>query len=221
MSGVCIGPTFTRRKENPKVGSKGSQRTVSRVFGPTFKYYSAQHSSTIGLVLNHRTGSVTPQYHCVYDDYYTTVPNGEFAPVFDSDTFDADDWERLISNGGLERAGEPTTVSGNDTMFRLDDEWRSPADIERQRDEERQRRLERLADPEDLLEPPALLPREPPTLLRELDPQDDPFDLLVDSMTMRPLQFVILPQTFKMKLRWIQGQDKFLPHLAPADRVAF
>ena len=65
-------------------------------------------------------------------------------------------------------------------MFRLDDEWRSLTDIERQRDEERQRRLERLANPEDLLGPPALLPREPPTLLRELDPQDDPFDLLVD-----------------------------------------
>ena len=33
-----------------------------------FLGFSTQHSSTIGLVLNHRTGSVTPQYHCVYDD---------------------------------------------------------------------------------------------------------------------------------------------------------
>ena len=151
-----------------------------RVRRGQFLGFSTQHSSTIGLILNHRTGSVTPQYHCVYDDLFTTVPNGEFAPVFDTEHFAADDWERLISSGGLERADIPT-LDGNDTVFRLDDEWRAPADIERMREEEQQRRLERLADPEDLLGPPLVsLPREPPTLLRELDPQDDPFDLLDD-----------------------------------------
>jgi hypothetical protein len=44
---------------------------------------------------------VTPQYHYVYDDIYTTVPNGEFAPVFGTEHFAAnDDLERLISSGG-------------------------------------------------------------------------------------------------------------------------
>jgi hypothetical protein len=66
-----------------------------RVRRGQFLGFSAQHSSTIGLVLNHRTGNVTPQFHCVYDDLFTTVPNGDVAPVFDTEQFAADDWERL------------------------------------------------------------------------------------------------------------------------------
>jgi hypothetical protein len=151
-----------------------------RVRRGQFLGFSTQHSSTIGLVLNHRTGSVTPQYHCVYDDLFTTVPNGEFAPVFDTGQFAADDWERLITTGGWERADIPCD-NDNCPGLRLDDEWRSPTDLERMREEELQKQLERLTDPENLLEPP-LVPREPPTLLRDLDPQDDPFDLMDDNL---------------------------------------
>jgi Reverse transcriptase (RNA-dependent DNA polymerase) len=115
----------------------------------------------------------------VYDDLFTTVPNGEVAPVFDTGQFAVDDWERLISSGGLERADIPT-FDDDTTVFRLDDEWRSPAEIERNREEERQRRLERLVEPEDLFGPPPLLPREPVTPLRELEPENDPFNLFDD-----------------------------------------
>jgi hypothetical protein len=151
-----------------------------RVRRGQFLGFSTQHSSTIGLVLNHRTGSVTPQYHCVYDDLFTTVPNGEFAPVFDTGQFAADDWERLITTGGWERADIPCD-NDNCPGLRLDDEWRSPTDLERMREEELQKQLERLTDPENLLEPP-LVPRESPTLLRDLDPQDNSFDLMDDDL---------------------------------------
>ena len=151
-----------------------------RVRRGQFLGFSGQHSSTIGLILNHRTGSVTPQYHCVYDDWFSTVPNGEFEPVFDETQFDANDWERLISNGGLERADIPENNDGN-PVFRLDDEWRSPDEIERQREAARQQRLEQLADPEDILGPPPLVSREPATPLRDLNPMDDPFNFLDDN----------------------------------------
>ena len=36
---------------------------------------SKHHSSTIGLICNLKTGSVTPQYHVVYDELFTTVPS--------------------------------------------------------------------------------------------------------------------------------------------------
>ena len=34
---------------------------------------SPMHSSTVGLIRNLQTGSVTPQFHCVYDDFFETV----------------------------------------------------------------------------------------------------------------------------------------------------
>jgi len=36
---------------------------------------SKQHVSMIGLICNLTTGSVTPQYHIVYDELFTTVPS--------------------------------------------------------------------------------------------------------------------------------------------------
>ena len=42
-----------------------------------FMGVSTSHASTIGLILNTRTGSVTPQYHIVHDDWFATVPNAE------------------------------------------------------------------------------------------------------------------------------------------------
>ena len=38
-----------------------------------FLGFSAEHSSTIGLIRNVRTGNVSPQFHVVYDDEFTTV----------------------------------------------------------------------------------------------------------------------------------------------------
>ena len=38
---------------------------------------SPLHASTVGLVRNIQTGSNTPQFHMVYDDFFETVHSGE------------------------------------------------------------------------------------------------------------------------------------------------
>ena len=38
-----------------------------------FLGFSSQHSSTVGLILNLKTGAISPQYHVVYDELFTTV----------------------------------------------------------------------------------------------------------------------------------------------------
>jgi hypothetical protein len=40
-----------------------------------FLGFSAKHASTIGLIRNVKTGSISPQFHVVYDDAFTTVPS--------------------------------------------------------------------------------------------------------------------------------------------------
>ena len=49
-----------------------------------------QHSSTIGRILNLTTGFVSPQYHVVYDDLFSTVTNAESGGVFAQEPFNAD-----------------------------------------------------------------------------------------------------------------------------------
>jgi hypothetical protein len=59
---------------------------------------SPSHSSSVGLVLSLKTGHVSPQWHCVFDDLFLTV----VSPRGLTDTFDMDEWQRLVSYG-LER----------------------------------------------------------------------------------------------------------------------
>ncbi len=54
---------------------------------------SSQHSSTIGRILNLATGYVSPQYHVVYDDKFSSVPNAEGGGLFpDVEPFNAVCW---------------------------------------------------------------------------------------------------------------------------------
>ena len=34
---------------------------------------SPLHASSVGLILNPKTNRISPQYHCIYDDYFETV----------------------------------------------------------------------------------------------------------------------------------------------------
>ena len=56
---------------------------------------SKHHSTTVHLVLNPATGNISPQYHVLFDDHFSTVfSNGDFDPTV---------WESLvISNKELE-----------------------------------------------------------------------------------------------------------------------
>jgi hypothetical protein len=61
-----------------------------------FRGISAQHSSKIGRILNLQTGHIKPQYHCVYDDQFTTVPNAKSSGLVQNQPFNADSWESIV-----------------------------------------------------------------------------------------------------------------------------
>ena len=86
---------------------------------------SMQHSSTIGRILNLTTGFVSPQYHVVYDDLFSTVPNAESGGVYTQEPFNADVWNRLVSTG-IEQVMDPDQVE----QPYLHDDWLT--DVERQ-----------------------------------------------------------------------------------------
>ena len=102
---------------------------------------SVDHSSTINRILNLKTGHISPQYHVVYDNLFTTVPNAESGGLFNTDEFDQATWERLVQSS-LERYADPDET----TLPPLDPEW-IDNDPEAQRLQEalrrRQLRLER------------------------------------------------------------------------------
>ena len=64
---------------------------------------SPEHSSTIGRILNLKTGRISPQYHVVYDDLFTTVPNADAGGLLDMPAFDAHSWEQLLMTGSHKR----------------------------------------------------------------------------------------------------------------------
>ena len=45
---------------------------------------SAHHSTTVGRILNMTTGSISPQYHVVYDELFTTVQGKITDGLFDA-----------------------------------------------------------------------------------------------------------------------------------------
>ena len=53
-----------------------------------------QHHSTVGNILNVRTGHVSPQFHCVYDEFFTTC----FGEIPDL-AFDEAHWKELLRLG--------------------------------------------------------------------------------------------------------------------------
>ena len=91
---------------------------------------SPDHSTLVGRILNLRTGSVSPQFHVVYDDLFTTVPNAEHGGILDVENFREERWRTLIQSG-IERTlwreydenGQLIPVPS------LDDEWLTPAEI--------------------------------------------------------------------------------------------
>jgi len=84
-------PTFVldQRLQDGKKLPKWSPR--SRL--GCFMGYSCSHSSSVSLILNMKTGSVTLQYHLVHDNWFSTVSNAM------SSTLPKSLWNDLISCG--------------------------------------------------------------------------------------------------------------------------
>ena len=74
---------------------------------------SAAHSSTVGCILNLKTGHVSPQYHVVYDELFTSV-QGELI----NQVFDAHHWQELIDFGGEEHLMDPTVGADDCVPFK-------------------------------------------------------------------------------------------------------
>jgi hypothetical protein len=86
---------------------------------------SQRHSTTVGRVLNLNTGHISDQYHCVYDDTFSTV-SCPFGNPFDVDTFSDETWQRILESGyerhvnvELDDRGRPLP------LFELADDWLS------------------------------------------------------------------------------------------------
>jgi hypothetical protein len=61
-----LDPRIQDRRKIPKWNPRSVQGQ--------FLGFSSEHSTTVGLVRNLNTGSVTPQYHVVHDEMFHTVP---------------------------------------------------------------------------------------------------------------------------------------------------
>ena len=72
---------------------------------------SPTHHDTVGRILNFDTGYITPQYHVVYDELFTTVPGYLTDPLFDSDL-----WNSLITLDGLDNSIDPGDRSNESVL---------------------------------------------------------------------------------------------------------
>jgi hypothetical protein len=63
---------------------------------------SKHHSSTVHLVLNPETGIISPQYHCIFDDSFSTIwSDGQFDPIV---------WQSLIQQVDLHHSVHPNST---------------------------------------------------------------------------------------------------------------
>lgn len=74
---------------------------------------SPMHSSTVGLIRNLQTGSITPQFHVVYDDFFETVHNDE--------NEEPEEWEDLVIYNSFRNDFDDPQAAPE-----LNEEWLSP-----------------------------------------------------------------------------------------------
>jgi hypothetical protein len=84
-----------------------------------FLGFSNRHASTVGLIHNLHTGTITPQFHCVYDS--------EFETVGSSDGTAPSNWYDLVSNHRY-----ATTLDETDDV-QLAEDWLTPDEIAQNR----------------------------------------------------------------------------------------
>ena len=72
---------------------------------------SQRHASTAALVLNPQTGSITPQFHVVYDDWLSTIATDpEDLPDFNSD-----EWHKLFGESNYQYIEDDSDTHQDDT----------------------------------------------------------------------------------------------------------
>ena len=77
---------------------------------------SPLHASTVGLILNPRTGNISPQFHAVYDDYFETVHSSEDE--------EPQSWPELVTFQTFRN-----DIDDEDYVPLLADEWLNDAEV--------------------------------------------------------------------------------------------
>ena len=80
-----------------------------------FLGFSKRHASTVALIRNLRSGSITPQFHCVYDS--------EFETVGSSDGTTPSNWSDLVINHCY------ATPLDENSDVQLSEDWLSPEEL--------------------------------------------------------------------------------------------
>lgn len=112
--GYVLSPTLQDGKKIPKWAPKARRGQ--------FLGFSRQHSSTIGLMRNLETGSISPQFHIVFDELYTTVHSIE-------DGQD-DTWiELFVSERDYYGPDEDELEPDDDAFPDIDPEWLPIAEL--------------------------------------------------------------------------------------------
>lgn len=73
---------------------------------------SPTHAPTVGRILNLRTGAITPQYHIMFDELFTTVL-GHGTDLL----FNADLWNGMLALDGLQNNLDPTDTEDENLPF--------------------------------------------------------------------------------------------------------
>jgi hypothetical protein len=89
-----LHPTLQDAKKLPK-WNRRSRRAV-------YLGYSRQHSNNVHMVLNLDTGKISPQYHLVFDDTFSTV--------YSDGAFNADVWNSLVTSNLELHTDAPSTA---------------------------------------------------------------------------------------------------------------
>ena len=79
-----------------------------------FLGYSPDHASSVALILNRSTGKISPQFHCLFDDFFQTVRGVEDPAEIDLHSID---WDEFISVVGTDKffdEAEPPPPLGPD-----------------------------------------------------------------------------------------------------------
>jgi hypothetical protein len=97
-----------------------------------FLGFSTQHSSTVLCILNLVTRHISPQYHVIYDELFSTVTTTQLQleALSNNSVFALEQWNELIVSG-YERSEVLVEVEQEGLPLpQLENEWLSPAEIE-------------------------------------------------------------------------------------------
>ena len=96
----CPTYVLSKRIADGKTQPKFQPRSERHVYLGFSKF----HASTVPLVLNPRTGSITPQYHCVFDDWFATIATD----IKDVPTFMEQNWQTLFGDSEYQFPADDT-----------------------------------------------------------------------------------------------------------------